>query len=86
MHIFGLLGTLLFMLGFALAFYLGVEKLYYLSIKVKAPLVANNPWFYIALTSMMLGTQLFLAGFLGELVARNNPDRNSYLIGDKLNL
>lgn len=86
MHIFGLLGSLLFFLGFIAAAYIGAEKAYYLSQGIKARLVADNPLFYISLTAMMLGTQLFLAGFLGELVARNNPDRNNYLVAEELNL
>ena len=86
MHIFGLLGSFLFFVGFCAALYMGGEKLYYLSQGVKARLVADNPWFYIALAAMVMGTQLFLAGFLGEMIARNNPDRNNYLIGDRVNL
>ncbi|MBD79463.1 MAG: glycosyltransferase [Crocinitomicaceae bacterium] len=79
MHIFGLLGALLFAVGFGAAFYVGAEKVYYLSQGIPARLVTTNPFFYIGLTSMILGTQLFLAGFLGELVSRNNPERNVYL-------
>jgi glycosyltransferase involved in cell wall biosynthesis len=86
MHIFGMLGTLLFAIGFGAAVFVGVEKLYFVSIGVKAKLVTSNPFFYIGLTSMMLGTQLFLAGFLGELVSRNNPERNLYLESSRVNL
>jgi glycosyltransferase involved in cell wall biosynthesis len=85
MHLFGLIGTLVFMFGFFAAAYIGAEKFYYLQMGIKARLVTDNPWFYMALTSMIIGTQLFLAGFLGEMVARNNPDRNNYLIKDRLN-
>ncbi|MCB0480774.1 MAG: glycosyltransferase family 2 protein [Flavobacteriales bacterium] len=86
MHIFGLLGSLLFVVGFMAALYLGVEKAYYLSQGIKARLVTENPLFFVSLTAMILGTQLFLAGFLGELVARNNPERNNYLVADEVNL
>jgi glycosyltransferase involved in cell wall biosynthesis len=78
MHLFGSIGTLMFMIGvFAIA-YLGIDKMVCLYSGVKAPLVTERPWFYIALTTMMLGTQLFLAGFLAELIARQNPDKNKY--------
>ncbi|MDR1273145.1 MAG: glycosyltransferase family 2 protein [Odoribacteraceae bacterium] len=78
MHLFGAIGTLLFTAGFSAAAWIGVEKWMAVARGVKAPLVASNPYFYIALTCMILGTQLFLAGFLAELVSRNASDRNSY--------
>ena len=84
MHLFGLMGTLMFMLGFGLAAFLGISKLYYLSLHVEAPLVANQPFFYIALTTMVIGVQLFLAGFIGEMISRNAPDRNNYLEAKRL--
>ncbi len=84
MHFFGPLGTFMFFIGFALAFYLGASKLWHLLHGVTAPLVANNPLFYIALTSMILGTMLFLSGFLGELISRNSAVRNNYLITKKI--
>ena len=84
MHIFGLLGTLIFALGFLAAAYIGIEKLYFLNQHIKAHLVTDNPWFFIALTFMILGTMLFLAGFLGELISRNSPDRNTYQLKEKL--
>ncbi|MBT3647793.1 MAG: glycosyltransferase family 2 protein [Flavobacteriales bacterium] len=84
MHLFGLIGTLMFFIGFILAAYLGAEKLYYLSVKVHAPLITDRPWFYMALVTMIIGVQLFLAGFLGELVSRNSPDRNNYLESKRL--
>lgn len=84
MHIFGLLGTLIFVFGFLAAAYIGAEKLYFLNANIKARLVTDNPWFYIALTCMVLGTLLFLAGFLGELISRNSPDRNIYQLKSKL--
>jgi glycosyltransferase involved in cell wall biosynthesis len=79
MHIFGMLGTVLFAVGFFAAAFVGAEKLYFLNQGVKARLVTDNPFFFFGLTCMIMGTQLFLAGFLGELVSRNNPDRNVYL-------
>ncbi|GAB5540049.1 MAG: glycosyltransferase family 2 protein [Salibacteraceae bacterium] len=84
MHLFGLIGTLMFMVGFFIAAYLGVEKLYYVSMKVKAPLVTSQPYFFIALTTMIIGVQLFMAGFLGEMISRNSPDRNVYLESKRL--
>jgi len=86
MHLFGTLGTLMFFAGFLAAIWLGGQKLYFLWNNIKAPLVADSPVFYIALTSMIMGTQLFLAGFLGELVSRNSSDRNNYQIEQKINL
>jgi glycosyltransferase involved in cell wall biosynthesis len=79
MHLFGLIGTLMFIIGFFLTLYLGLEKLYYLNEKIKAPLITDRPWFYIALATMIIGVQLFLSGFLGELLSRSSPDRNNYL-------
>jgi glycosyltransferase involved in cell wall biosynthesis len=78
MHFFGLFGTLSFLIGFVIIIYLII-------IKIADPVNAltNRPTFYIALTAMILGTQLFLAGFLGELIARSSPTRNSYLIEQK---
>jgi len=86
MHFFGGLGTLMFFFGFLLVAYIGIEKLYYLSIHTKKQLVADNPLFFIALTTMILGTQLFLAGFLAELTSRNAPDRNDYQVEKELNI
>jgi glycosyltransferase involved in cell wall biosynthesis len=80
MHFFGLLGTLSFILGFGLALYLGVDKLMHVLKGIPAPLVADSPYFYIGLVSMIIGVQLFLAGFLGELISRNSADRNNYSI------
>jgi glycosyltransferase involved in cell wall biosynthesis len=78
MHLFGSMGTLMFIIGFCSITYLGCNKMWSLYNGIKLPLVTTNPWFYIALTTMILGTQLFLAGFLAELVARQNPDKNKY--------
>ncbi|HTL80981.1 MAG TPA: glycosyltransferase family 2 protein [Bacteroidia bacterium] len=81
MHIFGLIGTLMFMVGFFAAAYLGIDKLWIVYHNhAVAPRVTESAWFYIALVAMILGTQLFLAGFLAELIARNSVDRNHYLI------
>jgi len=80
MHLFGTLGTLMFMLGFILAGYLGVSKLWSVYNNEFARLITNRPSFYIALTCMILGTQLFLAGFISELVGRSSTERNHYLI------
>jgi glycosyltransferase involved in cell wall biosynthesis len=74
-----------FINGFLAAFFIGVLKIYHLSTSVKTILVTNNPWFYIALTSMVLGTLLFLAGFLGELIIKSNPQQKHYTIKEKLN-
>ena len=78
MHLFGAIGTLLFIVGFCAAAWIGIEKWIAVRHAIKAPLVASNPYFYIALSCMILGTQLFLAGFLAELISRNAHDRNSY--------
>lgn len=77
MHLFGLLGTIMFMLGFMMAIYLGVDKLFY---DTGARLIADNPLFYIALVVMVIGTQMFLAGFLAEMIARSSHDRNKYQV------
>lgn len=80
MHLFGMLGTVMFFIGFVVAVFLGAYKLYSVYNLEMARLVTDQPLFYIALTTMILGTQLFLAGFLGELISRNSPERNKYLI------
>jgi glycosyltransferase involved in cell wall biosynthesis len=85
MHLFGLLGTLMFLAGFIMAGFLGVRKLWYVSHNLRAPLVTDSPWFYIALTVMIIGTLLFLTGFLGELISRNSPERNKYFFKDRIN-
>ena len=86
MHLFGLLGTIMFIIGFVMAAYLGVNKLVFVHNNLRAPLVTDSPYFYIALTTMIIGTLLFLTGFLGELINRNSAERNTYLIKDKINL
>ena len=77
MHLFGAIGSIMFIIGFMAAGYIGVSKLYHMYNDMKYSLVTNNPWFFIALTTMVLGTQLFLAGFLGEIILRtkNNQER-----------
>jgi len=86
MHMFGLLGTLMFIIGFLASVWLGLQKLIYLHQGIKAGLVTNSPYFYLALTSMILGTQLFIGGFLGELISRSSSDRNFYHIDQKIHL
>ena len=80
MHVFGLGGSLMFLLGFIAAVVVGVMKLIALSRGIPARLVTDNPYFFIALTMMILGTQLFVAGFLGDLISRNSDQRNNYQI------
>ena len=84
MHIFGLLGSLMFIIGFFAAAYVGISKLYAMSHGMHYTLVTDSPYFYLALTTMILGTQLFLAGFLGEMIIRNAPERNNYKIEKEL--
>ena len=85
MHLFGSLGTLMFFFGFISAIWLGAKKLYFLSQGISAPLVTSSPYFYIALAAMIIGTQLFLAGFLGELISRSSTDRNFYQVDTTTN-
>ncbi|MGY0426428.1 MAG: glycosyltransferase family 2 protein [Polaribacter sp.] len=85
MHFFGLWGTFMFIFGFFSAFYIGATKLYKVSTGIKTILVTNNPWFYIALTAMILGTLLFLAGFIGELIIKTKDREKHYTIKEKLN-
>ena len=80
MHVFGFLGTLMFLIGFVSAFIIGADKLWCLSQGIPQRLVTESPYFYIALTMMMIGTQLFLAGFIGDLVSRSSQNRNDYQI------
>jgi glycosyltransferase involved in cell wall biosynthesis len=84
MHLFGTLGMLMFMLGFLAFSWIGGTKLYYLANELPAKNIAEQSSFFIALTAMIIGTQLFLAGFLGELISRNNPARNSYKVKEKI--
>ena len=84
MHVFGFIGTLMFIVGFLSVVVVGATKLYYLNNGYVHPLVTDSPYFYLALTMMILGTQLFVAGFLGELISRNAPERNNYQIEKEL--
>lgn len=86
MHFFGLIGSLMFLLGFIAVIAVGTIKLYNLYSGHPYILVTDSPYFFIALTLMLLGTQLFLAGFIGELIARNASGRNNYEIDHQLNL
>ena len=83
MHFFGLVGSLMFFIGFIAVIVVGSMKLYALSHGVQAMLVGVNPYFHIAILMMILGCMLFLAGFLAELVIRNSPSRNDYLIREE---
>ena len=80
MHVFGFIGTLMFIIGFLAVCVVGGTKLYCLAKGIPHPLVTRSPYFFIALTMMILGTQLFVAGFLGELISRNSAERNNYQI------
>lgn len=80
MHFFGLLGTLMFLVGFFASAWIGFQKIYSMSQGEMPPLVTDSPYFYIALATMIIGTQLFLTGFVAELVSRSSSERNSYQI------
>lgn len=82
MHFFGVFGTLSFLIGFVLAAWLLIDKAIHLFQGTPAPKVADSALFYIGLVAMIIGTQLFLAGFLGELISRMHPDRNLYSIAE----
>ncbi len=86
MHLFGAWGVFMFFIGFLAAGYIGFTKLYKLYHELPTILVTQNPWFYIALTTMIIGTQLFLAGFLGEIILRSKRNDKRYKISGKLNL
>ena len=80
MHFFGVIGTLVFMLGFGIVGFIVIEKLYAISNSIQAKNIADMSIFYIALTSMIIGVQLFLAGFISEMISRSSNDRNNYQI------
>ncbi len=84
MHFFGLLGTFVFIIGFIAASYLGISKLIAVAHAIPAPKVVESPYFFLSLTAMIIGTQLFMAGFLAELFSRNSSDRNKYLVDKKI--
>ncbi len=83
MHFFGLLGSLMFIIGFIAVVVVGAMKLYHMHTGAQYTLVTSSPYFYIALTTMILGTQLFLTGFIGELIVRNSSGRNHYEIKEE---
>ena len=83
MHLFGLLGTLMFFIGLCFSFYLGIDKLFF---NTTGRLITERPQFYLALVTMIIGTQFFLAGFLGEIILRTKTDTKRYTISNKLNL
>ncbi len=84
MHFFGLWGAVAFILGFLLTAYVLIAKFIAISNGVRQTLVADNPLFYLALVMLIVGTQLFMGGFLGEMISRNSPDRNRYQISERL--
>ena len=86
MHFFGLMGTLMFILGFFLTVYLGAKKIYCVYMNIPQKLITSSPYFYLSLVVMIIGVQLFLAGFLSEMISRNSPVRNQYVIEKKLGL
>ena len=83
MHLFGLLGTVMFVIGFLFAIYLGVDKLFF---NPEGRLITERPHFYISLVTMVIGTQFFLAGFLGEIILRTKSKEKRYSISKKINL
>ena len=80
MHLFGLLGSIMFVIGFLFAFYLGIDKLF---INTSGRLITERPQFYLSLTAMLIGTQLFLAGFLGEIILRTKNNEERYKISEE---
>tara|TARA_R110000868_G_scaffold35710_2_gene127635 strand:+ start:1063 stop:2013 length:951 start_codon:yes stop_codon:yes gene_type:complete len=83
MHLFGALGFIMFTIGLGFALYLGIDKIF---LNPTGRLITQRPQFYIALSTMVIGTQFFVAGFLGEIILRNRQDKKRYLIKDQLNL
>ena len=84
MHVFGFLGSMVFFIGFIAAFIIGANKLWCLANGFPQRLVTDSPYFYIALTMMMIGTQLFLTGFIGDLISRSSQNRNDYQVEEKI--
>ena len=80
MHVFGFLGSIMFFIGFLSVIFIGTDKMYALINGIPQRLITDSPWFYIALTTMLIGTQLFLSGFLGDLISRSSQNRNDYQI------
>ncbi len=83
MHLFGALGVIMFIIGFGFSVYLGIDKLF---LNTTGRLITSRPQFHIALSTMIIGSQFFIAGFLGEIILRTKKDGKRYLIKDKLNL
>ena len=83
MHFFGALGVIMFTIGFAFALYLGIDKIF---LHPLGRLITDRPQFYISLVTMIIGTQFFVAGFLGEIILKSQRDKNRYLVKDELNL
>ena len=86
MHVFGFLGSIMFLIGFFSVLGLGIDKLWCLANGIPQRLITSSPWFYIALTTMLIGTQLFLAGFLGDLIGRSSQNRNDYQIKETIGI
>ncbi len=86
MHVFGFLGSIMFLIGFFSVLGLGIDKLWCLTNGIPQRLITSSPWFYIALTTMLIGTQLFLAGFLGDLISRSSQNRNDYQIKETIGI
>lgn len=86
MHFFGMIGTMMFVLGFLSAAWLGVQKIYNLQHGIKSILVTDSPYFFISLTLMIMGTILFVTGFLAEMLSRMSLDRNRYLVSKTVNI
>jgi hypothetical protein len=84
MHFFGLVGSIMFILGFFAIIAVGGMKLYALAHDIDAMLVGDSPYFHLSILMMILGCMLFLAGFLGELIIRNSSERNKYLIKEEV--
>ncbi len=84
MHVFGFLGSIMFFIGLIAVIILGVDKLIALANNVPMRLITSSPYFYLALTMMIIGTQLFLAGFLGDLISRSSSNRNDYQIEEAI--
>lgn len=83
MHLFGALGVIMFVVGFGFSIYLGIDKLF---LNPTGRLITDRPQFYIALVAMVIGTQLFLAGFLGEIMVRSRKNDTRYTISKKINI
>lgn len=84
MHFFGLIGSFMFIIGFIAILIVGFQKWYALHQGISSPLITNIPYFHIGIGAMIIGTQLFLAGFIGELITRNSPERNNYSVSEEI--